>query len=311
MSVASLFIKRPRRMPLRNLPDLRFWDESVRALGLFDKHWQEDDIANAVPCFDRMARHRYWELTQSPEFDPTKKSIISSFQPKSGGTYLHNRMLELGYKEFWWCFPDRICHSYCYPGFDALNLFMSGGCTCHTHARPTPTILASLDRAGVEKIWVHLRNPAESLVSSYYHFLGEGHGDGSVGEKRRQDALSIAARHGVEPGIDISAYAVNRIDWFVEWVAEWLRFAVKHPELVILSYFTELADPEALLARVFDQLGIDITGALTVGSLPQDRVRKTRAKDWRSEVSIDAGRHVERRVRAGIEDFPQFTQLWT
>jgi hypothetical protein len=190
----------PLITPLEALPLHRFWDETVRVPGLFDKFWKANDLPNAVACFDRMARHRYWELTHRPDFDPTKNSVVSIFQPKSGGTYLHNRMLELGYHEFWWCFPSHLCHSRCNAGFDALELFMSGGCTCHTHARPEANVLSALDRAGVKKIWLHMRNPAEAVISSYYHYLGEGHGDSSLGEQRRNEALSEAGRQGLLQG---------------------------------------------------------------------------------------------------------------
>ena len=138
----------------------RFWDETEQLLGLFEKHRESNENANAIPCFGRLARYRFDEVTSLPNFDLTKKSIISAFQPKSGGTYLHNRLLQLGYQEFWWLFTHRLCPSVCYASDEALLYYLLGGCACHTHARPDANILAALDRACVDKIWVHLRNPA-------------------------------------------------------------------------------------------------------------------------------------------------------
>lgn len=297
--------------PLYALPPHRFWDETVRVPGLFDRFRVAENYTNAIPCFDRMARHRYWELTKRPDFDPSKPSVVSVFQPKAGGTFLHNRMLELGYQEFWWCFPSQQCYSYCIAGIDALELFMSGGCTCHTHARPEANILAAFDRAGVDKVWVHLRNPAESVISSYYHYRGEGHGDGPAGDERRREALSLAARNGLTPGMDLSTFVVDHIAWYVDWVTEWLRFADRHPGLVVFSYYSELANPHELFTRVFGELGIELNGSVTTRRLPADRYRSKSTASWQSQLERFARCYVERRVRADLERFPQFERLWS
>ena len=225
-----------------------FWTETVRLLGLFEKHREDGDNANAAACFSRLAYFRAHELRHRPSYDPTRKSIVSIFQPKSGGTFLHNRMLQLGYQEFWWCFPDRRCHSLCYASDEALATYLAGGCATHTHARPDPNILAAFDRAGVDKIWVHLRNPAETAVSAYHHFRGEGHGEGPVGDERRREALAVAPRLGLHADSKKSTFVREQIGWCIEWITDWLRFADDHPGLIEFSYFDELADPQALFA---------------------------------------------------------------
>jgi hypothetical protein len=128
---------------------VRFWDETVGLLHLFEKHREQDDNINARACFSRLAQYRYLETSKRPGYDRQKRSIVSFFQPKSAGTYLHNRLLQLGYQDFWWFFPSRMCHSYCFASAAALELFILGGCTCHSHGRPDPNILAAFDRAGV------------------------------------------------------------------------------------------------------------------------------------------------------------------
>jgi hypothetical protein len=289
----------------------RFWDETEQLLGLFEKHRESNDNSNAIPCFGRLARYRFHEVSSLPSFDPTKKSIVSAFQPKSGGTYLHNRLLQLGYQEFWWLFSHRLCPSVCYASDEALRYYMTGGCVCHTHARPDPNILAALDQVEVEKIWVHLRNPAETVVSSYHHYLGEGHGDGAVAEQRMRESRLEAPRQGLAPGMTKSDFVIKHVGWHIDWVTEWLRFAKDRPGNISFSYYKEIADPPTLLNRVFDELGIGRPGAFTLAPLPGDRFRKKDSNDWRHNLTPEARNYVELRVRAELQLFPGFEQLWS
>jgi len=289
----------------------RFWNETEQLLGLFEKYRECNENANAIPCFGRLARYRFEEIASLPSYDLTKKSIISAFQPKSGGTYLHNRLLELGYQEFWWLFSHRLCPSVCYASEEALRYFMIGGCVCHTHARPDANILAALDRADVDKIWVHLRNPAETVVSSYHHYLGEGHGEGPVGEQRVRESQLEAPRQGLAPGMTKSAFVIKHVGWHIEWVTEWLRFAADHPGLVEFSYYSEIVDPRGLLSRVFERLGIDPPDEFSIAPTPEDRYREKATTDWRHELTPDAQTYLELRVRAELQRFPAFEQLWS
>jgi hypothetical protein len=277
----------------------------------FEEFHEADDYPNAIVRFGEMQRYCFERLAQRPEYDSSRNSIISFFQPKSGGTFLHNRMLQLGYQEFWWLFADRAEASNCFANIDALKLYLRGGCTCHTHARPDPNILAALDQANVEKIWVHLRNPAESAVSCYYHYLGEGHGSGEAGELRRNQALDEAEQRGLTRGMDLSTFVRGSIDFFVKWVADWLRFAESHPGLVVFSFYRELADCEALLTNVFEQFGAPCDRPISSGPLPIDRYRKKRTSNWRADLTLDVQTYVERRVRAEFDSYPQFDDLWS
>jgi len=288
----------------------RFWDEQVRLQGLFERHREADDNANAAACFGRLQHFRYRELASRPAFDSTRKSIISVFQPKSGGTYLHNRMLALGYQDFWWLYAHRSNASYCYASDEALRLYLAGGCTCHTHARPDPNILAALDRAGVDKIWVHLRNPAESVVSCYHHYLGEGHGSGEIGEQRKQKALDEAQREGLAPGTEKSSYVTEIIGWYLEWIVQWLKFARDRPGLVVFSDYSELANPHALLSRVFKELRDELKGNVSAEPTTNDRIRKKEGNNWRHDLSPAAQNYLEQRVRAELQEFPAFDRMW-
>ncbi|MEX2309152.1 MAG: hypothetical protein WD738_16250 [Pirellulales bacterium] len=289
-----------------------FWHESVASLrSQYERFRAIDDNANALACFHRLAQHGFRGLLGMHDFDPSRKSIISAFQAKSGGTYLHNRMLQLGYKEFSWFFMHRLCHSLCYASDDALKLYLSGGCTCHTHARPHPNILAALDRARVEKIWVHLRNPAECAVSAYHHYCGEGHGEGEIGQQRREKALTDSRRLPVHPEIGKSEFVMQTIDWHAEWAAMWLQFAQTRPDLVVFSFYRDLADPHAMLSRVFRELGAELKGNVSAEPIGQDRFRRKESSDWRTDLSPAAQSQVEHRVREIIGHFPAFDSLWS
>jgi hypothetical protein len=292
-----------------SFPSLR--NDFVRQPSAFEESRVADDYPNAIARFAEMQRYSFEELSQRPEYNPARKSIVSVFQPKSGGTFLHNRMLQLGHQEFWWLFANRADASKCFASSEALKLYLRGGCTCHTHARPDPNILAALDEANVDKIWVHLRNPAESAVSCYYHYQGEGHGSGDVGDLRRQQALDEAGRRGLMPDMDLSAFVRGAIDFFVKWVAEWLRFAESHPGLVVFSFYRELVNPEALLANVFDQFDTTCDRPIMNGPIPNDRYRKKRTSNWRTDLAPDVITYVERRVRAEFENLSQFDDLWS
>lgn len=289
----------------------RFWDETAQLLGLFEKYRECNENANAIPCFGRLSRYHFEEVARLPTYDLTKKSIISAFQPKSGGTYLHNRLLQLGYQEFWWLFSHRLCPSVCYASDEALRYFMTGGCVCHTHARPDANILAALDRADVEKVWVHLRNPAETVASSYHHYLGEGHGDGVLGEQRTRESQVEAPRQGLAPGVTKSAFVIKHIGWHIDWVAEWLRFAEDHPGLVEFSYYREIVDPRAMFSRVFDRLGIDPPDEFSIAPTPNDRYREKATTDWRHELTPDAQTYLELRVQMELQSFSAFDELWS
>ena len=280
-NAAHVFSPSPTRVAGRS--QSRFWGETKRLLALFEKHREANDYPNAIACFGRLAQFGFHDLIRRPGYDRAKKSIVSIFQPQSGGAHLHQRMLQAGYRDFWWMFPNRLCQSVCYASDDALQLFLRGGCTCHSHARPDPNILAKLDRAGVEKIWIHLRNPAESAVAAY----------------------QVRA-----PQTDLSSFVIEHIGYYVSWVVQWLRFDRASPGLVAFSYHGELADPHALLCRVFGELGA-APPARSSATAADDRWRRPSGDDWRHGVTPEAQTFVTRRVHADLKEFPAFDRLWS
>lgn len=269
------------------------------------------DNANAIPHFERLAVGRHRELLRHPGYDPTKPSIVTAFQPKSGGTFLHNRLLELGYQEFWWCFPHVKCHSYWFTSPRTLELYLRGGAACQTHIRPEAGLLDAFDRCGVERIWVHLRNPAESVISAFHHFRGEGHGEGEVGEERRQQALQTTRVARFLRRSRKSRFVREQIDWFVEWTEQWLRFDAEQPGRVVFSYHRELVDAQRMLDRVLREFGVEAPGRITAEPMAHDRFRPNPLRAWRHELDDGTQRWIEGRVTASLGKYPAFERLWT
>jgi len=269
------------------------------------------DNVNATVYFERLAASRHRELSASPNFDDAKLAIVASFQPKSGGTFLHNRLVELGYQEFGWCFPHFQCHSYWYASERTLDLYLQGGAACQTHFRPDPALLALFDRCGVEKIWVHLRNPIESTISAYHHYRGEGQGEGAVGAQRRREALHAAQMFRFLRRSSKDRFIREQIDWSVEWTRQWLRFDAEQPGRVVFSYHRELADSQRMLNRVFREFGVESPGRITPSPAANDRFRANPLRNWRNDLAASTQRFLEQRVKESLAKFPAFERLWT
>ncbi|MBA4104891.1 MAG: hypothetical protein C0485_03955 [Pirellula sp.] len=287
-------------------------DESPEQLEhLYQQARNRIDNANAIPYFERLAAGRHRDLIRRPSFDAAKPSIVTSYQPKSGGTFLHNRLLELGYHDFWWCFPHVQCHSYWYTSERTLNLYLRGGVACQTHCRPDAAILETFDRCGIEKIWVHLRNPVESAISAYHHHRGEGHGDGAAGDERRRQARKATQLFRFLRRSDKDQFVREQIGWFIEWAGQWLRFDAEQPGRVVFSYHRELADSQQMLDRVFREFGVESPGRITPQPTANDRFRPNPLRDWRQGVDSATQRFVESRMKKALAQYPAFTRLWS
>jgi hypothetical protein len=278
---------------------------------LFQQARQAGDNCNAAAYFERLAEYRHRELTKRPEFDITRPSIITSFQPKSGGTFLHNRLLEIGYQEYWWGFPHAKCHSHVIATERTLELYLRGGAACHTHCRPEASLLSALDRLGVERIWVHLRNPIESAVSAFHHYRGEGHGEGEAGEQRRRAALETARTFSFRSRYSTSHFVRKTLDWLIEWVREWLQFEQDHPGLVLVTYHRDLSDLQGMMQRVMGAYGTAAPASISTEPTSRDRFRKNPHRDWRESLNSRTQRFAETRLRESLGKFRALEYLWT
>lgn len=278
---------------------------------LFQKARHELDVYNAMPYFEALAARRHGQRIQRADFHPAKRSIVTSFQPKSGGTFLHNRLLEIGYQEFWWFFPHHHCHSYCFGSDQTLELYLAGGAACHSHFRPSAGLLAALDRCDVDKVWVHLRNPAETAVSAYHHFRGEGQGSGELGDERRREALRKGKAFSYLQRLMKSRFLRAQIDWHIDWVAQWLRYEELHPGKVVFSFHREMTDSQRMLDRVFSEFGVEQPGRITTHATGQDRFRENPHRNWRTGLRASATRSIEQRVGERLGEYVHFERLWS
>lgn len=277
----------------------------------YSKHRRELDAYNAMPFFEELVARRHSERIHRPDFHSALRSIVTSFQPKSGGTFLHNRLLELGYQEFWWCFPHQHCHSYWHGSDQTLELYLQGGAACHTHFRPMPGLLAALDRCGVDKMWVHLRNPAETVISAYHHFRGEGQGTGEVGAERRREARQMGKTLSYFQRFYKSRFVRAQIDWHIDWVAQWLSYDELHPGKVVFSFHREMVDVQRMLDRVMSEFDVAPTTRVTEEATGQDRFRKNPHRNWRTGLRPAVANSIEQRVRGRLGEFAHFQQLWS
>lgn len=270
-----------------------------------DRWRNYDDTANVVVIKDEMQRGIYKELEIS--IDLSLPAIVSAFQPKSGGTFLYNRLVMLGYRPFAWCVSHRrsLETVYCLPY--SLQLYLKGGCTFHSHAYPNPQFLQVLAHANVDKIWIHLRDPAETVVSTYHHFFGDVHGEEDQ-ERIRVDLKEIA---GIELERDINAFAVRWVHSVVLWPMKWLAYAQKFPDAVYFTSQKDLTfDAAGLLNGVLRDFGYRGSVIEAVAKAKRtDRFRVGRSKDWRDELQPQTVKYVRDVVDKHLKAYPFYEAI--
>ena len=103
---------------------------------------------------------------------------------------------------------------------------------------------------------------------------------------------------------------MEHIDGIVKWAAMWLQFAKDRPNLVVFTFHRELENPQAMLSRVFGELGAKLDGSVSAEPAGRDRFREKEVDDWRSDLSPASQSYLEHHVRAKLGDFPDFANLW-
>lgn len=270
---------------------------------------EADDMPNAVAVWAEMADYLLDRAREKPGWDPARRSIVSSFMPKSGGTFIFNRLLTAcGFVEYYWGITHRLRARLVYAVPRALANYLGGGMACHTHFTPSPHNLGALDTAGVEQVWVHVRDPREAVVSNYYHCLGIGHGSGPIGEERARQAREQAAILGIDVELHnpdkLNAFVREQIASMAEWLEQWLALAQARPGYVVFSNFHELKQPEWMLARVFDEFGMALSWPDMPDTMPADRRRRDREQDWREGLSVETIQILDETARTAVGRFP-------
>jgi len=250
-------------------------------------------MPNAIAALDKVSDVLHARVRARTAISPVLPSIVSSFMPKSGGTFLFNRLVhDCGYVEYHWSVshPQALHAAYAVPR--ALRNYLRGGCVSHTHYLPSPHNLAVLEGAGVRKVWVHVRHPCEVVQSAYHHYAGEGHGDGEIARERSEQAV----REATELGLDVdvadrrkrTAFFRAQIPWVVDWLRMWVLHAAEHPGFVHFTSHRDLRDPVELLNGVFAAFGVPRRLAELPAHRPQDRRRRGQVRDWRHGLDDDA-----------------------
>lgn len=267
------------------------------------------DSAGCVAMFDRISAYSYGVLER---IDVSLPSIISAFMPKSGGTFLHNRMKKsLNYKDFYWGITLSADPMAVFASKSALALFLKGGCTSHTHMVPHPHNVDVFNDVGVSKIWVHIRDPRDAAMSAYFHYLGLGQGSGTVAQDRISSAAKQAEHLGIKVGRqskeEVKEFLSNHLPSMIGWIESWLVFDQLNPGSVFFTRFDQLDNISSLLNIVLQQFGGTPRASLMADDvLPEDRRRLGSRETW-DEFAGDA---VAKQAQQMIEDRLAIFSRW-
>ena len=143
-----------------------------------------------------------------------------------------------------------------------------------------------LDRL-TDKVWVHLRDPRECVVSAYFHYKGIGHGEGDTGADRVRDAIAQAEFLGIEcNGLD--EFAEQHIGFFINWITAWLHFDACFKQRVFFTYFEEVKDTESMFRLLFEEYQIDRpVGVISDRSAHDRRRESSSTKELLSPATYD------------------------
>lgn len=224
-------------------------------------------------------------------------AIVLITMPKSGSLYLLMR------------FVDGLNVPNCHISLDLFPAdhvvpawaedLARGGAVTQEHLDASEENLAALQRAGIDRVVVHVRDPRQAALSWMHHI------DGTTGERANVRRLISPT---VPDDWDERAIA-SRLDWtidnhlpvLVEWTMGWVRAAdATRPVLDILftRYEDLRGDEEALFRRILDHYGIagmPMNMNPPVSSDAALHRRKGQADEWRSVFSA-----AQRRRASGL-----------
>ncbi len=252
---------------------------------------EREDYPNSIAIWDALAEATGQHLIRKSDgkYDASLPPIFSSFLPKSGGTFLFNRMIQsAGYIDYPWGVTRHLGPSEVYPTPRTISVYRRGGFFCHTHALPSPYFRMIFGQHDAEPIWVHLRHPAEACLAGYFHFRGEGQGEGEIRDIRiariEEEKAFLHERVGFRVGT-WPEFFLQSMGFYANWISSWLSYAEDFPGRVFFTYFDELADIPALFRRVFRHYGYEYCPEGLADHLPDDRRRRTGNHAWQSGLS--------------------------
>lgn len=260
-----------------------------------------NDYPNAIAIWDALSEEIADHICRNSEvsYNPALPAIFSSFMPKAGGTFLHNRLMKtVGYLDFYWAVTHEASAAQVYPVPRAVEVYKRGGYTCHTHATPSPFFRMIMEPVVKTPIWVHIRHPAEACLAGFFHFQGEGQGEGAVHEQRvaeiEKDKQVLREMHGYTFNEPWPQFFAMHCEFYVAWLEAWLQYAEEQPHRVHFTYFDELSDAAGMLMRVFARYGHHLRIDSVAQLMSEDRRRTGGTRDWRAELDDGAARQIAR-----------------
>ncbi len=256
---------------------------------------EELDLVNALELFEALTDSlaQAHQQAQQAAIDRGIPSFLSAFQPKSGGTYLHARLVSAGAAEIFNHTQNPIDYNkqaYLVAGW--LRIFLRGGASCHSHLRPTPWNLRILNQSGARKIWVHVRDPRQAALSAYWHGQGKGQGSGEAARERAAMEAEMRAIHKAKIGgtyhFDLPADEQLRgfFEQFLTWITAWREAQDRlSPEILFTTYEQMLSDREAFERKVLSFHGAGkMRDVFSESITPSDRFRSGKSDEWRTAV---------------------------
>jgi|JI10StandDraft_1071094.scaffolds.fasta_scaffold25330_6 hypothetical protein len=229
---------------------------------LMQQHFEamaKGNMAGALEYWDRFAPYYFRHvITHSKNaHNYHLPSIFSSFMPKSGGTFVHNRMVHsIGYDEFFWAITNPLHAQEVWASRPASLIYTLGGFAAHCHMLPEAELLGVLSGIRDTPFWVHIRNPVDCVVASFHHYLGQAQGEGDAHQRRVAYNNAEVRRLDMDLS-DIDRFSEKHLGFFIRWIEKWVDYSDVNPDDVIFSFFDELNNPQQLFARVLHQFGAE------------------------------------------------------
>ena len=182
------------------------------------------------------------------------KVIFVAGLPKSGTTWVQNQLARVpGYNIRRLHDPQGALGTGDISDSVFRALPASGYSVVKTHTRHTPANFEII-RRHVPKFIVMIRDLRDMCVSRYFHV-------------RKDPSARHHAQYNAEPQDAGMAHCIGVVgDYFVPWVADWVRAARAHPETIyLLRYETLHASPGKVFAELLAFYGIEAPQELVAG----------------------------------------------
>ena len=252
--------------------------------------WEYGFEDTLVQLFDRVPavlNDMSWRHSNTPEKQEQAKSrgvpaVCINSLPKSGTMFLLNsfsRALDAPFVRITaGLFPeDRVVPSW-------ADFFCGGGCVSVQHMDGAPRNLAILHRFGLDKVWAHVRDPRQTLVSMFHH----------TNSGNPMFAADIGAdyfRSSVEERVE---HHIGDFPKLVQWIRSWKDAAenTTHGLQVLITRHEDLRrDVSAFFDRACAFFEVDrrlFTSELIAPPRRGDlHFRKGEADEWRRVFSAE------------------------